>query len=85
VHPSPQTNQTAYNILKDAVYFELRQLPQLAARKPDKIANYLPGNFTYDVVTTDLIQTNRNGTQAVTRLSILNLSPVDLVAKNIRR
>lgn len=85
VHQSPQTNQTAFNILKDAVYFELQQLPQLAARKPDRIANYLPDNFIYDVVPTDLIQTNRNGTQAVTRLSTLNLSSVDLVAKNIRR
>ena len=85
VHPSPQPNRTAFNILKDAVYFELQQFPQLAARKPGKIANYLTDNFTYDVATTDLIQTYRNGTQAATRLSTLNLSPVDLVAKNIRR
>lgn len=85
VHPSPQPNRTAFNILKDAVYFELQQFPQLAATKPCKIANYLTDNFTYDVATTDLIQTYKNGTQAVTRLSTLNLSPVDLVAKNIRR
>jgi hypothetical protein len=85
VHPSPQPNRTAFNILKDAVYFELQQFPQLAATKPGKIANYLTDNFTYDVATTDLIQTYRNGTQAVTRLSTLNLPPIDLVAKNVRR
>jgi hypothetical protein len=85
VHQAPQANWTAFNILKDAVYFELQQFPQLAATKPDKIRNYLPDNVTYDVATTDLIQTYRDGKQAVTRLSMLNLSPVDLVAKNIRR
>jgi hypothetical protein len=80
-----QTNRTAFNILKDAVYFELQQFPQLAARKPDKITDYLPDDFTYDVATTDLIQTYRDEKQAVTRLSMLNLSLVDLVANNVRR
>jgi hypothetical protein len=85
VHHAPQPNRTAFNILKDAVYFELQQFPQLAATKPHKIAAYLLDNFTYDAATTDLTQTNRNGAQAITRLSTLNLSPVDLVAKNVRR
>jgi hypothetical protein len=85
VHQAPQTNRTAFNILKDAVYFELQQFPQLAATKPDKIRDYLPDNVTYDVATTDLIQTYGDGKQAVTRLSMINLSPVDLVTKNIRR
>jgi len=81
VHQAPQLNRTAFNILKDAVYFELQQFPQLAATKPDKIADYLPDDFTYDVATADLIQTYRNGAQAGTKLSMLNLSPVNLVAK----
>jgi len=85
VRQAPQPNRTAFNILKDAVYFELQQFPQLAARKPDKIANYLPDNVTYDVATVDLVQTNRSGAQAVTRLSTLNLPPIDLVAKSVRR
>lgn len=86
VHQAQQPNRTAFNILKDAVYFELQQFPQLAAKTPDKITKYLPDNFTYDVATTDLVQTNRNGSQAaVTKLSTINLPPIDLVAKNIRR
>lgn len=80
-----QPNRTAFNILKDAVYFELQQFPQLAATKPDKIADYLPDDFTYDVATTDLVRTYRNGIQEATRLATLNLSPVDLIAKNVRR
>jgi hypothetical protein len=85
VNQTPQPNRTAFNILKDAMYFELQQFPQLAARKSDKIANYLPDNVTYDVATTDLALTYRGGAQVVTRLSTLNLSPTDLVAKNVRR
>ena len=85
VHQAPQPNRTAFNILKEAVYFELKQFPQLAATKPDKIADKLPDNVTYDVATTDLVQTNRSGTKRVTKLSTLNLSPIDLVATNVRR
>ena len=84
-HKSNANNRTAFNILKDAVYFELQQFPQLEATKPDKIAHYLPDNIAYDVATTDLVQTYSNGAKAVTRLSTLNLPPIDLVAQNVRR
>jgi hypothetical protein len=85
VHRAPQPNQTAFNILKDAVYFELQQFPQLAAAKPDKFGDYLPDNITFDVATTDLVQTYRGGSQAVTTLSALNLPSISLVAKRVRR
>jgi hypothetical protein len=84
VHRASQRNRTAFNILKDAVYFELQNLPQLAAEKPDKIGHYLPNNVTFDSLTTDLVHTYRSGTPAVTRLSTLNLEPISLVAKDIR-
>jgi hypothetical protein len=81
-----QLNRTAFNILKDAVYFKLHyQLPQLAATKPDKISSYLPDNVTYDVKTTDLIHAYRGGARAVTKLSALNMPPVFLVSQYIRR
>ena len=47
VHAAAQPNRTAFNILKDAVYFELQKLPLLAASKPDKVAHYLPDNVTF--------------------------------------
>jgi hypothetical protein len=84
-HQAPQPNRTAFNIFKDAVYYELQKFPQLAATKPDKVADYLPDNVTYDATTTELVQTYRGGAQAVTRLSTLNLQPISLVAQNVRR
>jgi hypothetical protein len=86
VHPTQQPNRTAFNILKDAMYFELQKFPQLATKKPDKIRHYLPDNVTYDDATTDLVLTTyRGGAQAITKLSALNLSAIDLVATNVRR
>jgi hypothetical protein len=84
-HNVQQTNQTAFNILKDAVYFELLQFPELAATKPDKVGDYLPDNVTFDVATTDLVHTYRGGGQTVTRLSSLNLTSISLVTKSLRR
>jgi hypothetical protein len=84
VHAAPQPNRTAFNILKDAVYFELQKLPQLAASKPNKVSHYLPDNVTFDSLTTDLVHNYRSGTHSVTQLSTLNLAPISLVAKNIR-
>jgi hypothetical protein len=83
-HQVAQPNRTAFNILKDAVYFELQSLPQLAAKKPEKIRHYLPDNVKYDSVTTDLVHTYRSGTPAVTRISALKLSPTSLLANNVR-
>jgi hypothetical protein len=84
-HQASQPNRTAFNILKDAVYFELQKFPQLAASEPDKLREYLPDNVTFDVATTDLVQTYRGGGEAVTRLSSLDLASISLVAKSLRR
>jgi hypothetical protein len=67
------------------MYYELQQLPQLAASKPDKIADYLPDNVTYKVATRALIHTCRGGQQVVTTLSMINLQAVSLIADGIRR
>jgi hypothetical protein len=84
-HKVGQPNRTAFNILKDAMYLELKSLPELAAKKPDKVADYLPDNVVYDASTTELRHTYRGGAQAVTRLSTLNLDPISLVAHGVRR
>jgi hypothetical protein len=84
-HKAGQKNRTAFNILKDAMYFELLQLPDLATNKPDKIRDYFPDNVTFDVSTKNLTHTYFGGEQAVTDLKMLNLSPVSLIANDIRR
>jgi hypothetical protein len=81
-----QTNRTAFNILKDAVYFTLHyQLPQLATTQPHKLSSYLPDNVTYDVGTTELTHTYVGGGRVVTKLSALNMPPVFLFSQYIRR
>jgi hypothetical protein len=79
-----QPNRTAYNILRDAVYFELQRLPELAAENPDKVRDFLPDNVTYDIGTTELVYNYKGGEPAITRLSTLNVTAVDLIAKELR-
>jgi hypothetical protein len=84
-HQTAQLNRTAFNILKDAVYSELQRFPQLAASKPDKIADYLPDHVTYDAVTNRLAHTYHGGNPIITDLSTLNLGAVSLIDPTIRR
>jgi hypothetical protein len=49
--------RTAYVIIKDAVYKELQKLPILHAKEPERIADYLPSNVTYDGVSNTLTHT----------------------------
>src|SRR5262249_5920277 len=41
-HEVGPTNRTAFNILKDAAYLKFQRFPELAARKPEKLSDYLP-------------------------------------------
>lgn len=79
-----QRNPTAFNILKEAMYIELRSLPELAAKSPDKLAHYLPDNVTYDLANTELIHTYSFGGSAITNVTTLKLKEVSLLAIDIR-
>ena len=76
---------SAAAILKDAVYFEIKRLPDLYDKDPEKIIERLPPNVTYDHGTRSLTHTYRGGQQATTALDDLKLGPVDLLAANILR
>ena len=84
-HDAPQSNKTAFNILKDAAYISLRSLPKLAQEKPDKVGDYLPPNVTYEVATNRLIHTYSDGAQRVTDLSALHIHPFSLTNPQFRR
>jgi hypothetical protein len=84
-HHAPQPNRTAFNILKDAIYTELQRFPQLAISKPDKFANYLPDNVTYDVKTSHLTHKFRGGAPVITDLSALSLGAISLIDPSISR
>lgn len=77
-----QPNQTAFNILRDAMYVELRKFPNLAQ---DKFGEYLPDNVSYDAEKKTLTHTYFGGSQDVTDLTTLKLEPVDLCDPNLHR
>ena len=75
----PQINtRTAHVIIRDAVYKELQKLPELHARNPDKLGEFLPPNVTYDAVNNTLTHTYTGGTTQTTNLSALRISEVNL-------
>jgi hypothetical protein len=83
--PLSRPSGTAFGILRDAMYAELQRLPRLAVTKPDKFADFLPDNVTYDVATRQLAHMYRGGNPTITDLTPLNLGPVSLIDPGIRR
>jgi hypothetical protein len=76
---------SAAAILKDAVYFELMSLPDLYKNSREKAQERLPSNVTYHHQSRTLIHTYRDGQQAKTKLSSLQIRPVNLLEKiNLR-
>jgi len=80
-----QQNRTAFNILADAVYYQLRSLPVFAAANPSKLSDYLPNNVTLDTATSTMTHIYADGSQERTDLSALNLQPVLLTNEDLRR
>jgi hypothetical protein len=76
---------TAFNILRNVMYRELKRLPDLAAGKPEKMADYLPKNVEYDAKRCALIHTYSGGSQATTDLRTLQLVDIDLLDEQYRR
>ena len=77
--------RTAFNILKDAVYFELQKLPKLNKIAPEKISTFLPPNVTYNPKSNTLTHTYRLGEKQLTKLSTLRISPINLCDEKYRR
>ena len=74
-------NRTAFVLLKEAVYFELQQLPHLYKNHPKKLKDYLPDNIRYDVKKNQLIHTYFGGKKSITELSKLKIKEVDFLDK----
>jgi hypothetical protein len=77
--PPRVEQRSAYVVLGDIFYDQLRTgLPQLAADKPEKLADYLPPSVTYEIETNSLIRTYTGGNQRQTDLNALQIGLVDL-------
>lgn len=70
--------RNAYNLFRDAVYSELKKLPQLHANNPEKFDDFLPPNVTYDAKTNSLTHTYRSGNPVSTNLGSLKIPQIDL-------
>jgi hypothetical protein len=84
-HDAEQPNRTAFNILKDMLYIQLKRFHQLAKTKPEKVSHYLPPHVTYHRKMNYLTHTYRGGGTRVTDLSSLSVRAFSLTSKNIRR
>lgn len=70
--------RTARRIFKDAVYKTFQKLPELHARKPEKISDFLPANVTYDSATNTLHHIFSDGNTRTTNLSTLVIPEINL-------
>jgi hypothetical protein len=84
-HQAGQSNKTAFNILKDLLYIQLKRFHHLAEVKPEKVSHFLPPNVTYHRKTNRLTHTYRGGGTQVTDLSTLAIPALSLVSKKVRR
>lgn len=75
------TKRTAYIILKDAIYQELKKLPALHAKNPEKFDKFLPETTTYDSASQTLIHTYRGGNTVSTNLPALVIVDQELTDK----
>lgn len=82
---APEKPGSAAAILKDAVYFELKRLPDLYDKDPEKVLERLPPNVTYDHNKKSLTHTYSGGQQATTALDDLKLPNIDLLDANVLR
>lgn len=74
-----QPGRTAFNILRDVMYLELKKLPALAASKPKRLLDYLPDNLSFEYADSTVTHTYRDGAKVSTNLRTLLLPAVSLL------
>ncbi len=83
---APERPGSAAAILKDAVYCQLKRLPELYEKDPVKVSERLPPNVVYDHTSRSLTHTYTGGTQVKTALESLLIEEVNLIdEKYLRR
>lgn len=84
-HKAAQRNKTAFNILKDATYGELKDLKTLHEKNGEKFNDFLPDAATYDPAANTLTYRYRSGEGIVTRLNRLKTPWSSLNTADVRR
>ncbi len=80
-----QNNLTAFKIIHNLLYLELKKLPDMAVSSPDKVSNYLPDNISYNKRKKALVHVYRGGSKVVTRLKKVDVKEIDLYSQEIKR
>ena len=82
---SKDTTRTANNIIRDAVYFELKALPKLYARDENKAIDRLPPYVVYENKNSSLVFTYPNGQKTAVNLDEIAIDFNDLINEGNRR
>jgi hypothetical protein len=75
---------TAGNILRQAMYAELKKFPDLADMRPDQLDHYLPDNVSYDAATSSFDFKYRFGRSTFVDLQNIDPLPVSLYDPALR-
>ena len=82
----PEINpQTAFGLLKEAFYQELKRLPDLQRLKPEVAARMIPRGTRLDLDRSSLVHLYRGGEEHVTDLRALDIPPVSFTNPAVRR
>ena len=75
--------RTAFKILRDALYTELKGFPAFYESDPERAKSFLPGNVRYDAAASELIHRYSFGGEDRTNLKTLEIAPVSLAPEAI--
>ena len=75
--------RTAFKILRDALYTELKAFPAFYEGDPERAKSFLPGNVRYDPGASELIHRYSFGGEDRTNLKTLEMAPVSLAPEAV--
>jgi hypothetical protein len=76
--------RSAFSLLREAFYAELRRFPEVYQSAPEKAGHYLPKDVRYDAENASLVKIYRLGRERSTELRTLTIGPVSFAAEAIR-
>lgn len=76
--------KSAFGLLREAFYAEMKRLPELHRTHPEKVGHYIPPGARYDAEKGVLIRVFADGQERATDLSKLKLEPISFTTDVIR-
>ena len=76
--------KSAFGLLREAFFLEMKRLPDLHANHPEKLSHYIPPGIRYDAEKGALIRRYRGGEERATELASLKIEPISFTSQAIR-